>query len=62
MKSKTKYVTIRIPKELADEIDRILEVGTLGYRSRAEIANEAIRLRLETLDFFSQLENLGVIG
>ena len=62
MKSKTKYVTIRIPKELADEIDRILEVGTLGYRSRAEIANEAIRLRLEALDFFSQLENLGVIG
>lgn len=49
MREKTEYVTVRIPKELADEIDEILRSRIHGYRSRAEIVNEAIRLRLETL-------------
>ena len=49
MKTKSKYVTIRIPRHLAEEIDEILQSGTHGYRSRTEIVNEAIRLRLETL-------------
>ena len=47
---KTDYVTVRIPIELAHEIDEILESGTHGYRSRAEIVNEAVRLRLESLN------------
>jgi len=38
-----------IPKVLADEIDQIIESGTLGYRSRAELASDAIRRRLEQL-------------
>ena len=49
MELKQKYVTIRIPKELADEIDEILDLGTHGYRSRAELVNESVRLRLEAL-------------
>jgi hypothetical protein len=36
------YVTVRIPRELADEIDQIIQSGILGYRSRAEIASEAL--------------------
>jgi Arc/MetJ-type ribon-helix-helix transcriptional regulator len=47
---KDNYVTVRIPKELAGEIDRIIESGTLGYRSRAELVNEAIRRRIEQID------------
>jgi len=48
--TKDNYVTVRIPKELANEIDAIMESGTLGYRSRAELVNEAIRRRIEQLN------------
>jgi metal-responsive CopG/Arc/MetJ family transcriptional regulator len=41
------YVTVRIPKQLADEIDEIIRSETLGYRTRAEMVKEAIRLRIE---------------
>ena len=51
MKTEEAYVTVRIPRKLADEIDEILRSGTLGYRSRAEMVNEAIRLRIELLRF-----------
>ena len=47
---KDNYVTVRIPKKLANEIDAIMESGMLGYRSRAELVNEAIRRRIEQLN------------
>ena len=53
----TEYVTVRIPKELADELDEILQSGIHGYRSRAEIVNEATRLRLETLTLHSTMKS-----
>jgi len=40
------YVNVKIPVELADEIDKILEKKLLGYRSRAELVAEAIRDKL----------------
>jgi metal-responsive CopG/Arc/MetJ family transcriptional regulator len=40
------YVNIKIPIELAEEIDNILEKKLLGYRSRAEFTAEAIRDKL----------------
>jgi len=43
------YVTLKVPKALADEIDQLIESGTLGYRSRAEMVNDAIRHRIEEL-------------
>ena len=43
------YVTVRIPRELANEIDQIINSSGLGYRTRAELVNEAIRLRIESL-------------
>ena len=49
MKNTKDYVTIQIRRELADEIDHILQAGTLGYRSRAELAVDAIRRRIEQL-------------
>lgn len=60
---KDDYVTVKVPKELAAEIDRILESGTLGYRSRAELVNEAIRQRIEELNSNSMRSNaLNKIG
>jgi metal-responsive CopG/Arc/MetJ family transcriptional regulator len=49
------YVTLQVPKALADEIDRFIESGTLGYRSRAEMVNDFIRQGIEKLT----LENSG---
>ena len=49
IKRKTEYVTIRIPRGLAEEIDRVIEAGTHGYRSRAELVNEAVRIHLRSM-------------
>lgn len=54
------YVTVKIPKALADEIDRVIETGMLGYRSRAELASDAIRRRLEQLRSNNSTENATV--
>ncbi len=46
-----RYVSISIPEELANRIDEILEGGNWGFRTRAEIVNEALRefiLRLKS--------------
>jgi len=44
LEEKTEYIILKIPAELAEEINRI--IGSHGYRSRAEFAKEAIRLLL----------------
>ena len=38
---RAKYATVKIPQELAMKLDEF--VVDLGYRSRAEIVNDAIR-------------------
>ena len=43
------YVTLKIPKALANEIDRIIQSGTLVYRSRAELIVDVTRRRIEEL-------------
>jgi metal-responsive CopG/Arc/MetJ family transcriptional regulator len=51
------YITLKIPKTLADEIDKMIESKTLGYRSRAELATDAIRRRLEQLNSNNSTRN-----
>jgi metal-responsive CopG/Arc/MetJ family transcriptional regulator len=46
------YIPIKIPKDLADEMDRL--VGTRGFKSRGEIAKEAIRRFLDERQTLSQ--------
>jgi metal-responsive CopG/Arc/MetJ family transcriptional regulator len=36
------YVTVKIPAELASKVDDYV-LSDLGYRSRAEVVNDAIR-------------------
>ena len=38
-----KETSIKITKELADLIDQLMEEGKIGYRSRQEFCNDAIR-------------------
>lgn len=40
------YVNIKIPVELADEIDKVVEKKLLGYRSRGEFVAESVREKL----------------
>jgi hypothetical protein len=40
-KTGSDHITIKLPKELVEEMDRL--IGALGFRSRGEIAKEAIR-------------------
>lgn len=56
------YVTIKIPKALANEIDQIIGSGTLGYRSRAELVSEAIRRRIEQLNSNNSTTNNNAKG
>jgi len=43
------YVTLKIPVQIADKIDNVIKTGDLGYRSRAEFVNEAIRILLSSI-------------
>jgi metal-responsive CopG/Arc/MetJ family transcriptional regulator len=51
------YVTLKIPKALADGIDQMIESKTLGYRSRAEIVNDALRRRIEQIQSNNMTKN-----
>jgi len=39
----TEYITIRLPKDVGNQIDHVLKTTKLGYSSRAELVKEAIR-------------------
>ncbi len=41
-----RYVNVKLPVELADEVGKILEKKLLGYRSRAEFVAESVRDKL----------------
>jgi Arc/MetJ-type ribon-helix-helix transcriptional regulator len=49
MSTTDEYTTVRLPKELMEEIDNILKRGVMGYKSRAEFIKEAIREKLKTI-------------
>jgi Arc/MetJ-type ribon-helix-helix transcriptional regulator len=52
------YTTVRLPKEIMDEIDQIIKRGTRGYKSRAEFIKEAIRKRFEELQTAQSITKL----
>ena len=56
-KNNEDYVTLKVPKALADEIDQMIESRTLGYRSRAEMVNDAIRRRIEKIQSSDSTKN-----
>ncbi|MGA2768206.1 MAG: ribbon-helix-helix domain-containing protein [Candidatus Bathyarchaeia archaeon] len=46
LRARKQYVNVKIPVELADEVDKILDKKLLGYRSRGEFVAEAVRDKL----------------
>jgi len=48
------YVPIKLPKELVDLIDKL--VGKYGFRSRAEVVKEAVRIFLREYGIYAETE------
>jgi metal-responsive CopG/Arc/MetJ family transcriptional regulator len=48
------YSTVRLPKELMQEIDDLIKRRVRGYKSRSEFIKEAIRRRLEEVQATSK--------
>jgi Arc/MetJ-type ribon-helix-helix transcriptional regulator len=53
-KMRKEYATVKIPVELSEKLDVLAK--DLGYRSRAEIVDDAIRRFLETKRFSGTAE------
>jgi len=49
-----RYVNVKVPEELAEEIDSVVEKRVLGYRSRSEFIMEAIREKLSAVKRFER--------
>jgi len=52
MSRQDEYVVVKLPKDLVDEIDRF--IGRYGYRSRAELVKEAVRLLLRQYSLYER--------
>ena len=60
VKKEDDYVTVRIPKELSDEADKL--IGKKGFRSKAEIVKEALRDLIEHYQADEHFEMLNHSG
>lgn len=49
MKNDDKYVTVKIPKDLASIIDNYIENSNLGYRNRTEYIVTIIREKINII-------------
>lgn len=49
MGKKDSYRTIRLPKELVEEIEKIIRDKSLGYTSKADFVKDAVRRRIEEI-------------
>jgi metal-responsive CopG/Arc/MetJ family transcriptional regulator len=45
----TNYITIKLPKNLVEQIDDFLQQQNYGYASRAELVKDAVRSFLEKM-------------
>lgn len=43
------HTSISVPKDLVERIERIIEGGKHGYRSKSEFVTDAVRRRIEEL-------------
>lgn len=61
-----KYINIPLPVELANQIDNVIKISQLGYKTKSEFVKEAVREKLIELSklngfkkgrgFFSDLD------
>jgi len=49
-------LSVRVPRKLVTEVDRLVGQRVLGFRSRAEFVVDAIRRRLEGVNELEELQ------
>ena len=52
LRGRGNWVSVGIPKEIADRIDKVIGAGKWGFRSRNDYALEAIKMDLRTRGFY----------
>ena len=50
------HLSVRVPRKLVTEVDRLAGQRVLGFRSRAEFVVDAIRRRLEGVNELEELQ------
>ena len=55
--SSNDYTTIKLPKELLEQIKKILETNQYGFKTKSEFIKEAIREHLKYYKTTNQQEN-----
>lgn len=46
------WVSVSIPKEITDRIDKVIEAGQWGFRSRNDYVLEAVKTDLKTRGYY----------
>ena len=55
IKSQKKHISVSIPRDLIEEVDRIISSrGVVGY-NRSQFINEAVRLRVQELGKYANV-------
>lgn len=49
VEKRNRFVSVSIPVEIIEEIDRVIASNKLGYDSRPEFIKDAVRRRLEEM-------------
>ena len=52
VKGRGNWVYVGLPKEIVDRIDRVIESGKWGFRSRNDYALEAIKMDLRARGYY----------
>ena len=50
------YLSVRVPRRLMKEVDPIVVLRVLGFRSRAEFIGDTIRRRLEVMSELQRIQ------
>ena len=57
IKSLKKHISVSLPRDLIEEVDRIISSrGVVGY-NRSQFINEAVRLRVQELAKYADITN-----
>lgn len=51
-----RYTNIPLPDELANQIDKVIKMAELGYKTKSEFVKEAVREKLITLIKFKEFK------
>jgi metal-responsive CopG/Arc/MetJ family transcriptional regulator len=55
-----RYTNISLPDELIEEIDRVVKLHSLGYKNRADLCKEAIRIFLRNLVHYEETKKFEI--